>query len=122
MKYGLIGCGMMGLEHIENIALLDGADVTAVFDPVDELAQHAARAAGGAQVCTSLRQLVETVEALVIVSPNYVHVDQLMEIATIQHIPILCESRVRHVGDAIAFIVADSVALARDAAEMIDVD
>lgn len=37
-------------------------------------------------------------------------------------IPILCESRVRHVGDAIAFVVADSVAIARDAAEMIDVD
>lgn len=37
-------------------------------------------------------------------------------------IPILCEDTVRHVGDAIAFIVAETVALARDAAEMIDVD
>ncbi|MDJ0615048.1 MAG: xanthine dehydrogenase family protein molybdopterin-binding subunit [Rhizobiaceae bacterium] len=37
-------------------------------------------------------------------------------------IPILCDNIVRHVGDAIAFIVADSVAIARDAAEMIDVD
>lgn len=37
-------------------------------------------------------------------------------------IPILCEDTVRHVGDAIAFVVADSVAIARDAAELIDID
>ncbi|MEM7214815.1 MAG: xanthine dehydrogenase family protein molybdopterin-binding subunit [Pseudomonadota bacterium] len=37
-------------------------------------------------------------------------------------IPILCADTVRHVGDAIAFIVADSVAIAKDAAEMIDLD
>ena len=35
---------------------------------------------------------------------------------------ILCAEVVRHVGDAIAFIVADSVEAARDAAELIDVD
>lgn len=37
-------------------------------------------------------------------------------------IPILCKDRVRHVGDAICFIVADSVAIAKDAAELIDLD
>lgn len=37
-------------------------------------------------------------------------------------IPILCSEIVRHVGDAIAFIVADSVAIARDASELIEVD
>ena len=37
-------------------------------------------------------------------------------------IPILCEDTVRHVGDAICFIVANSVAIARDAAELIDID
>jgi carbon-monoxide dehydrogenase large subunit len=36
--------------------------------------------------------------------------------------PILNPSTVRHVGDPIAFIVADSVNLAKSAAEMIDVD
>ncbi len=91
MKYGVVGCGMMGIEHIQNIALLEGADVTAVYDPVADLAQHAANIAGGAHICESLRDLVERVDAVVIVSPNFVHVDQLMEIATIRHIPILCE-------------------------------
>jgi carbon-monoxide dehydrogenase large subunit len=37
-------------------------------------------------------------------------------------VPILADGIVRHVGDAVAFIVADSVAIARDAAEMIEVD
>lgn len=37
-------------------------------------------------------------------------------------IPILCKDTVRHVGDAICFIVADSVAIAKDAAELIELD
>jgi aerobic carbon-monoxide dehydrogenase large subunit len=37
-------------------------------------------------------------------------------------IPILCDKHVRHVGDALAFIVADTVAQAQDAAELIEVN
>lgn len=37
-------------------------------------------------------------------------------------IPILCEDTVRHVGDAICFIVAESVAIAKDAAELIEIE
>jgi carbon-monoxide dehydrogenase large subunit len=37
-------------------------------------------------------------------------------------IPILCKDIVRHLGDAICFIVAESVAIAKDAAELIDLD
>jgi len=37
-------------------------------------------------------------------------------------IPVLCAGIARHVGDAIAFIVADTVAQARDAAERIEID
>ena len=33
MRYGLIGAGMMGQEHIRNINLLGDAEVTAVADP-----------------------------------------------------------------------------------------
>ncbi len=31
VNYGLIGCGMMGGEHIRNIALVPGARVSVVF-------------------------------------------------------------------------------------------
>ncbi len=42
--------------------------------------------------------------------------------APTRDIPILCRERVNHVGDAVAFIVADSRALAQDASELIEVD
>ena len=32
-RYGLIGCGMMGQEHLRNIALLSGVEVAAIFEP-----------------------------------------------------------------------------------------
>ena len=31
VRYGIIGCGMMGQEHLRNIALLPGASVTRIF-------------------------------------------------------------------------------------------
>lgn len=42
--------------------------------------------------------------------------------APTRDIPILCRDRVHHVGDAVAFVVADSRELAQDAAELIEVD
>jgi carbon-monoxide dehydrogenase large subunit len=42
--------------------------------------------------------------------------------APTRDIPLLCRDRVRHVGDAVAFVVADSRAQAQDAAELIEVD
>ena len=37
-------------------------------------------------------------------------------------LPILCADRVRHVGDAICFIVAETLAQAKDAAELVEID
>ena len=37
--YGFIGCGMMGQEHLRNIALLDDVEVTDFFEPNEEMAQ-----------------------------------------------------------------------------------
>ncbi|WP_421859462.1 xanthine dehydrogenase family protein molybdopterin-binding subunit [Oricola sp.] len=39
-----------------------------------------------------------------------------------RRIPVLCSERVRYVGDAIAFIVADTLDQAKDAAELIEID
>jgi aerobic carbon-monoxide dehydrogenase large subunit len=38
------------------------------------------------------------------------------------HIPVLAEGVVKHVGDAVAFVVADTVGQARDAAEALEID
>ena len=33
VRYAMIGCGMMGQEHLRNLALIEGAEVTVVFEP-----------------------------------------------------------------------------------------
>ena len=43
VNYGVIGCGMMGQEHLRNIALLPGARVAAIFEP-DRYMADAAKA------------------------------------------------------------------------------
>ncbi len=91
MKYGLIGCGMMGQEHIQNVNLLDDTRITHVYDPVPDLAAHAAQLAGGATVAASLEDVVDAVDAVVIVSPNHLHLGQLEAIAARKTLPILVE-------------------------------
>ena len=93
VNYGLIGCGMMGHEHIQNINLLENGQVSVVYDPVPEQAQAAAALAGGAHIASTLEDLLayEALDALVIVSPNYLHADQLARIAEINPLPVLCE-------------------------------
>ncbi|KGF66967.1 carbon monoxide dehydrogenase [Hoeflea sp. BAL378] len=39
----------------------------------------------------------------------------------LKHTPLLCDGEVRHVGDAVAFIVAETLEQARDASELIDI-
>ena len=48
-RYGIIGCGMMGQEHLRNIALLPGAQVTRIFEPDAAMLASVAAAVGGAQ-------------------------------------------------------------------------
>ena len=93
VNYGLIGCGMMGREHIQNINLLPKGRVSVVYDPVAELAESAATLAEDAYVAASLDDLLayEQLDAVVIVSPNYLHVQQLQEIVAKRPMPILCE-------------------------------
>ena len=33
VRYGLVGAGMMGVEHITNLAITPGAVITALADP-----------------------------------------------------------------------------------------
>ncbi len=99
VNYGLIGCGMMGREHIQNINLLPSGRVSVVYDPVTDLAESAAELAGKggnaapAVVADSIDALLAhgELDAVVIVSPNYLHVEQLRQIVETRPLPILCE-------------------------------
>lgn len=91
--YGIIGCGMMGQEHLRNIALIPGARVAAIYEPDKGMRALAAALAPGAVMADSVASVVShpDVTCLMIVSPNYTHLAQLEEIASIRPLPILCE-------------------------------
>ncbi|MDA7438780.1 Gfo/Idh/MocA family oxidoreductase [Planktomarina temperata] len=93
LRYGLIGCGMMGQEHIRNIELLDDTQITVVFEPDAQMRAQAAKALPNATMVDSLDALLafEALDCLVIVSPNHCHMAQLQQIAALRALPILCE-------------------------------
>lgn len=92
-RYGLIGAGMMGQEHIRNIALLPETAVTAFYEPDEGMAAKSAALAPDAVSCESIGALLkrDDLDALVIASPNHCHIGQLKQIAATRVLPILCE-------------------------------
>jgi predicted dehydrogenase len=93
LNYGIIGCGMMGQEHLRNIALLPDASVAAIFEPDPGMRAIAASMAPDAVMVDSIADVlaIEAVNCLLIVSPNYMHLGQLEQIAAIRPLPILVE-------------------------------
>lgn len=91
--YGVIGCGMMGQEHLNNIALLPDTKVAAIFEPDPEMAKVSQKNAPEATLVNSIAELLAMPEldCLVIVSPNFRHMEQLEEIAATRALPILVE-------------------------------
>jgi len=93
IHYGVIGCGMMGREHLRNIALLPDARVAAIYEP-NELQAAAAKAiAPNARLCGSLWELLshDPLDCLLVASPNHLHVAQFEEIAARRPLPLLIE-------------------------------
>ena len=90
-RYGIIGCGMMGVEHIHNIDLLPETEVTAIFEPDHKMRANAQCLKPNAFMAESLEALInfEGLDCLVIVSPNHMHVEQLEQIAAKRSLPIL---------------------------------
>ncbi|MEM9564368.1 MAG: Gfo/Idh/MocA family oxidoreductase [Actinomycetota bacterium] len=76
VRYGVVGTGMMGIEHIHNIRAFPSGEVVAISDPTE-----ASRAAGleacGREVAVYAdhRELLADpeVEAVVVASPNHTH-------------------------------------------------
>ncbi|MDX8527789.1 Gfo/Idh/MocA family oxidoreductase [Mesorhizobium sp. MSK_1335] len=91
--YGIIGCGMMGQEHIRNIALLPDAHVAAIFEPDPAMMTAALALAPDARPAASVAELLamDTVDCVLIASPNHRHLAQLEEIAALRPVPVLVE-------------------------------
>ncbi len=92
-RYGLIGAGMMGREHIKNIALLPDTDIAVYFEPDDGMAAQTHALVPNAQRAKTVQALLAhaDLDCLVIASPNFCHVDQLREIAETRPLPTLVE-------------------------------
>lgn len=80
LRYGIIGCGSMGREHIENLRAMGGAEVTAIADP-HAPSREAAQAIlpPGVQVFDHHQPLLDSglCDAVVIATPNYTHIEMM---------------------------------------------
>lgn len=95
LRYGLIGVGCMGQEHIRNLALIPGSEVVAIADPAESSRAEALRQLGHPVAeYRNHRELLDSdsVDALVIATPNDTHWAILKDIfASGKKIPILIE-------------------------------
>ena len=96
VRYGLIGTGMMGVEHLNNLAITPGAVVTALSDPVAASLGWAKAALGdradGATVFADAAAMAKSglVDAVIVASPNHTHRDVLAPLFD-AGLAILCE-------------------------------
>lgn len=96
VRYGLTGTGMMGIEHIQNLALTPGAVVTALADPVETSLGWAKSALGdnadGVQSFSSTTEMAKSglVDAVIVASPNNTHRAELEPLFD-AGLHILCE-------------------------------
>ena len=83
IRYGIVGCGSMGREHIENLQAMGGVEVTALADPHAPSRDAALACCRGAkpQVFDDHRELMKSglCDAVVIATPNFTHVEMLRD-------------------------------------------
>ena len=96
IRYGIVGTGMMGVEHIQNLLITPGAEIVAIADPTPASLDWARSALGekasGVAAYDSAAALAREaqVDAVVVASPNFTHrhtVEPLFD----KGIAMLCE-------------------------------
>ena len=96
LRYGIIGSGMMGQEHIRNIKLLEATEIVAVADPDEGMRTSAADLAGpGCKTFADHRDLLgaDLCDVIVIAAPNDLHHRLLKDVMATDR-PILVEKPV----------------------------
>ena len=95
LRYGIIGCGSMGREHIENLQAMGGVEVVALADPHAPSRDAALACCRGAkpQVFEHHRELLASglCDAVVIVTPNFTHVEMLRDSLALRGLHVLVE-------------------------------
>ena len=83
IKYGIIGAGTMGQEHIKNVNLLDNAKVTSICDPNEgSLNQSSLLITNDFNSYRDLDELInnDDADAYIIATPNFTHIEVLEKI------------------------------------------
>ena len=113
VRYGLVGTGMMGVEHLNNLAITPGAVVTAIADPVGQSLGWARTAlkerAGDVTAFDDAAALATSglVDAVIVASPNHTHRDVLAPLFG-EGLAILCEKPLATTIDDARWVVAQA--------------
>jgi myo-inositol 2-dehydrogenase / D-chiro-inositol 1-dehydrogenase len=109
LRYGLVGTGMMGVEHIRNVAIVPDAEIVALYDPVESSLDWAKTALGeqaALQVYESIEALAQAgLDAVIVASPNHTH-RTVLEPLLDAGLNILCEKPLATTIDDARWIVA----------------
>ncbi len=96
IRYGVVGTGMMGVEHLRNLVITPGAEIVAVADPTPASLAWAAAALGDRAEGVRRFDTVAAfathaqVDAVVVASPNHTH-RAVLERLFDRDVAILCE-------------------------------
>jgi predicted dehydrogenase len=94
IRYGLVGTGMMGVEHIQNLLVTPGVELVAIADPNETSRGWAKAALQGRTVREheSVEQLADAggLDAVIVASPNHTHRSTLEPLFR-AGVHILCE-------------------------------
>jgi predicted dehydrogenase len=96
VRFGIVGAGMMGREHIRNLKLFDEACVVALADPhrdsIDRSLKTLGEAADGVGVFETTEAMLAgaDLDAVMVVSPNFTH-RAVLEPLFDAGVAILCE-------------------------------
>jgi predicted dehydrogenase len=109
LRYGIVGCGSMGREHIENLQAMGGVEVVALADPYAPSREAALACCRGGkpQVFEDHRELLHSglCDAVVIATPNFTHVDMLRDALAVPGLHILVEKPlVTRIADGVELI------------------
>lgn len=80
VRFGIVGLGRMGQNHLRVLSLLKGAEVRFVYDS-DRAACERVAAAAGVEAADSLEVMAGAIDAIVIASPTVTHAETIFKAA-----------------------------------------
>ena len=115
LRYGVVGTGMMGVEHLRNLLLTPGVEVVALADPTPSSLEWGRSVAQEAAAFDSVEAMLAgaALDAVVVASPNHTHravLERLFETSKDRAVAILCEKPLATTMDDARWIVERAAA------------